>query len=342
MALYTSLLSGQPPNAPAFDAAARAHLATTTTADQHDEYFNNFSAYWNLRLTQGQIRASALIWPWALRPALAHEAATGKLVHKGSPYFYWATSALLIDDLDMAYLLLNRAFEEDIRTHGSVAPSTPGYAVATLDASVTQNLLQPYVTIQAAALERRLASYRTTYSRTLTLPDFRSRFLALSQMRQTVSMFAYSLARSERFVTFDPQLWVGPFPSQIAFDTLFDLCLVVDDSVHAKNSAQWKFFDHARFLSARASLGLTQQDLSAIRGAFTASFTATLSALLAGSFSLGTAAPLTGLARSLAITYGCRNRGAHAISSTGLTASDYQSTVDHILHTLCLVVDTLY
>lgn len=340
--LYASLASGQAPNAQAFDPVAVAYLATTASPDDQDRYFNNFTAYWMRRLQQGHFRAASHIWPWALRPVLAYESASGKLIHKGSPYFFWAMSSLLNSDLDVGYLLLNRAFEEDIRTHGSVSPNTPGLAVATLDDTVLDNILRPYVQMQAAALERRLSTFRAKYRRALTLQQFRAKFLALPQLRQTVSMFSYALARAERFVTFDPQLWIGTFPSQIAFDTVFDLCLVVDDALHQKNPSKWKFFDHALFLSKAGALGLQRSELTAINQAFAGGFTPTLSALLSGTFAIGEGAPLNGVARSVAITYGCRNRGAHTISSTGLTATDYTATVDHILYTLCFTVDVLY
>jgi hypothetical protein len=215
-------------------------------------------------------------------------------------------------------------------------------ATAFLATTDSPQILRSYVQMQAAALERRLASYRTNYTRTLTIQQFRARFLALPQLRQTVNMFSYALARSERFVTLDPQLWIGTFPSQIAFDTVFDLCLVVDDAIHQKHPAKWKFFDHALFLSQQSALGIRLPELSAINQAFSAGFTPTLSALLSGTFAIGGATALDGLARAVAITYGCRNRGAHAISSTGLTATDYVATIDHILYTLFLTVDVLY
>lgn len=317
-------------------------MLATSTSDQQDAYFDNFTAFWTLRLQARQTGAASWIWPWALRPALALEASTGKLVHKGSPYYYWGMTALLIDDLDMGYLLLNRAFEEDVRTHGSQSPGTPGYALATLDETVTANILHPYVLAQVAILQARLTSYRSYPHCALTMPDFRHRFLSLASMRQTVNMFSYSLAKSARFVSLYPELWSGSFPSQIALDTLFDLCLVVDEALRVKNPSHRQFIDQCAFLATSAGLPLTKDMLRTLNGEFNTDFARTLQYLLSGTVVPALGTSLHGLSVSVAITYGCRNRGAHALSSTGLTASEYDSVVGHVLNSLFRTVELHY
>jgi hypothetical protein len=340
-AYYRACLSGQQPESVAFDAAACAYLPTVGTWQEHDAYFNNFSSLWSLLLQLQQPLLARSIWPWALRPVLALEQAGQGPFHKGTPYYFWGMTSLLVADYEGAYLLLHRAFEEDIRTHGTTTPDTPGFFLLTLNDERVDQALAPWVRQQASAVDARLGSYRSFSARTLTLANFRSRFLSLPEMRHAVNMYCYAMARASRFLTLPPQLWEGPFPSQIAFDTIFDLCLVVDEVLAAKFTGDWRFNYLATSLSSIGSLGLSGSDLAEVNNAFD-DLKPTLHALNAGTFALRSGQLVSGLGSSLGITYGCRNRGAHTLASAGLAASDYDRMVSHINNALFLAVELLY
>ena len=339
---YESVLSGQQPDPVTFDALVTPFLAKATTHIEHDAYFNNFTPLWSIRLRSGQGKAAAVVWPWALRPVLAFEQSSGRQIHKGTPYYFWGMTSLLGDNLEEGYLLMHRALEEDFRTHGSKAPATPGWALATLDHDRQDQAFLPWVQMQGSAVDARLTAYRQAHQRTLDLQALRTRFLAVPEYRDAVQLFCYSMARARRLAAMPTELWAGPFPAQLAFDTLFDLCLVVDAALHEKNRQQWQFIDHATMLSARAQLGLSSADLGALNGTFRANFAGTLRSALGGTLTLPAGRGVTGLANALAITYGCRNRGAHNVSAIPLTPDEYSRIVQAINDVLFVTIEALY
>src|SRR5262245_55887835 len=99
---YASVQTGSNPDEGSFDRAAEQFLATRTDYREHDDYFNNFTPLWKLHLGDRHLETAAAVWPWALRPALRVEA-TGKRVHKGTPYYFWGMTELLADKLENGY-----------------------------------------------------------------------------------------------------------------------------------------------------------------------------------------------------------------------------------------------
>jgi len=342
VAYYHECFAGQAPNAQAFDAAALPNLPKLSSWMEHDAYFNNFTPHWNLLLQQQQPTVAARIWPWALRPVLALEARGVGPFHKGTPYYFWGMTALLASDFEGAYLLLNRAFEEDIRTHGTATPNTPGFFLLTLNDQRVDQALASWVQFQAAGISGRLSQYRLLTGRRLDLPSFRQRFLSVPSMRHAVNMYCYAMARAGRFAGLPAQLWEGPFPSQVAFATIFDLCLVVDEALAPRFTKDWRFNYLAASLATAASLGLSGPELAEINSAFDSGLQPTLNALANGTFSLNSGKIVSGLGASLALTYCCRNWGAHTLAPAGLSAREYDILVAHVNNTLFLAVELLY
>jgi hypothetical protein len=339
---YDALFNNVKPDESEFDLAVTPFLTSATSFAQHDAYFNNFTPLWNFRLAARQHPLAAAIWPWALRPALKVEQTTSRSLHKGTPYYFWGMTLLLGNSLQDGYLMLHRALEEDFRTHGSRAPNTPGYALATLDHTKPDQALRQWVQVQAAAVEGRLESYRRIHGRKLDLAGLRTKYLAVPAYREPVQMYCYSMARVRRLLELPEQVWEGSFPAQVAFDTLFDLCLVIDDALHNRNPSQWQFIDHAEMLASRASLGLSKAELRVINGSFQTDFARTLADCLAGAFRLRSGIALSGLAASLAVAYGCRNRGAHNVAAVALTRSAYDQITQRLNDVFFLTIEELY
>lgn len=342
IAFYTAVQGNALPDHTAFDIVADAFLRSRSSFVDHDDYFSNFTPLWQLNLQNQSFAGAAAVWPWALRPALAIETAGGPKLHKGTPYYFWAMTELLADKIDNGYLLLHRSFEEDVRTHGSVAPSTPGFAFLTLDHDKQDQAFRSWVQDQATAVQGRIATYSAAHSRTFDLATLRAKYLAQPQWRDAVQLYCYAMARARRMLDMPPQIWEGPFPAQIAFDSLFDLCLVVDAALHEKFAPTWRFIELAEKLCARAGLALNRAQLGAINGMFEANFASTLRQALAGSLRLPDGTSVRGLEASVAIAYGCRNRGAHSVTSVPLTAAEYTSIVDNLNAVFFLTVQILY
>jgi hypothetical protein len=75
---------------------------------------------------------------------------------------------------------------------------------------------------------------------------------------------------------------------------------------------------------------------------FDADFAASLQSALGNKLTLADSTIVSGLGASLALTYGCRNRGAHNVAAVPLTPQQFDALVDRINGTLCLTVETLY
>jgi hypothetical protein len=340
--LYEQVDNGAVPDAMAFDAGVVPFLQHSRDSAVHDAYFNLFTPLWLHFLRQGRATEAIAVWPWALRPALVAETESGQALHKGTPYYFWGMTLLVQESLEEGYLLMHRALEEDVRTHRTSAPDTPGWALATLDHERLSQAFLPWVKKQAAHVEARLNDYRSTHQRLLTLPELRSRFLAIPTYRDAAQQFCFSMARALRLRSLPLEVWDGPFPAQIAFGVVFDLCLVVDSVLREKNSTKWQFIDHASFLSNAAKLGLSRDDLREINGQFCTSFPLALHATLAETLKLNSGATVKGLDASLALTYGCRNRGAHSVASAVISPAEFDQIVQRVCETLFLAVEQLF
>lgn len=340
--LYASRLGGGILFPTAFDSAATAFLGCTTDFALHDLYFSNFTPLWNIHLRAGDLRNAESIWPWALRPAQSLEAGGGRRIHKGSAYYFWGMTVLLAEQIDRGYLLMHRGIQEDVITHGVFNPQTPGFALATLDDQKPDQAFRSWVQQQASALTARIDRYNTRHRRAFDLLSLRTRLLAIPDFREAAFLFSYALARSKQLLALPEPLWQGPFPAQVAFDVIFDFCLVVDAAIHYKNPGTHHFIVDAAHLAQRAGIALSQQDMGLFNKMFQADFKNTLLSVLQESQALPGQPPATGLAAALLATYGCRNRGAHSVSFFDLDSNTFDALVDRLVHTLCLAVETFY
>jgi hypothetical protein len=327
----------------AFDQAALAYLSATKTFDEDDKYFNNFTPLWSRYLSGGRIGDAMAVWEYALRPVLALEHAGNKRIHKGTAYYFWGMTALLNDDLELGYLLMHCGVEEDVITHSTRAPDTPGFALVTIDHERPTQAFRPWVQLQANAVERRLELYRQRHARALSLATMRSKLLVQISFRESAFLYSYSTARLSRLLGFPPHLWRGPFPAQLAFDIVFDVCLVIEEAIKAKSGLSDTFIHQAAYLAKAAGLSLTVAELGQLNGQFVASFDATLHAAVTGTLTLpGGGRMLTPIECSLAATYGCRNRRAHTSTPPSLDWEACDALFSCISDTLFLAVESCY
>lgn len=106
-----------------FTAAALQYFDNNVgTATAHDAYFNNFTVIWRSIVDAGRLSQAERVWVQALHPAQQWEQAhQGQRIHKGTPYYFWAVTALLRGDVDHGYLLVHQGVDEDVRTLGRPA-----------------------------------------------------------------------------------------------------------------------------------------------------------------------------------------------------------------------------
>ena len=260
--------------------------STSGRADLHDKYFNNFTVIWQNLLSAGNYDEAERVWDLALTPALAWEAANpGKFIHKGTAYYFWAMTAVLRGDLDKGYVLMHRGVKEDIRTTGQQIPDTPGYAFASLNFGKVGQAFLAWVLDQARYLDKRLTNYRAVYGRALTLNEFKARFLQGPPNADVTFLFAHTVARLMKLSAVPKDTLQTQFAAQIEANLLFDIALVIDAAIRAKNPTKGTFIDNAGHISVAAGAPLTIKQLQEINTAFVTGFDNTLAALGSGGFS---------------------------------------------------------
>ena len=294
-----------PDNSGELNAAAIEYL--TGSPEQwaaHDGYFNAFTPLWRRFISQERYDSSNSLWRRALDPVNSVEQA-GIRIHKGSAFYFWGMNAIMAGDVDLGFLMMHAALEEDIRTHGRVDPATPSYRLAVLDGDHPDQAFRPFVEGLSGRLDNRLEAYRHRYGRNLTMAAFKGQFLEQQDLRETAFLLSFTLARLEK-VLINQVPVAGTFGSQFFANLFFDLCLVVDAAIKNRSAgvnAPEKFINLAAHLSSVGNLGVTTQDLGFINGQFKTDFDATLTGAL--DFTLTSRGrPMSQSASRLAVVYG--------------------------------------
>src|SRR3989344_5760644 len=81
--------------------------------EKHDSYFNNFTSVWLDLIQQRRFTEAEKIWKDALDIAFRWEKCRKLRIHKGTPYYFWAVTCFLNDDIDKGFWLMNQAYIED-------------------------------------------------------------------------------------------------------------------------------------------------------------------------------------------------------------------------------------
>lgn len=327
------------------DAAARDYFDQhPTSAVAHDDYFNNFISVWRLILSVGAFPDAETVWTRALQPALAWEQAhPGQRLHKGTPYYFWAMTAILRRDMDRGYLIIHKALQEDIDTTGQQTPDTPGYALVSLNHERTDQAFRAWVVLQAEHLQHLLDNYNATHNRRVTLADVRQKFLNNPPSTDTLFLLTYTLARLININDAPDHTRMNSFAGQLELNLLFDVTLVIDNAIKDKNPAGQYFSQHAQHLLAQAGDALTINQLQTdVNGQFRNDFDATLQAALDGAFTLQSGVALSRLQCDAALAYGIRNHGAHNTGTATTIWQRFPEVQQALFRTFFAVIDHLY
>ncbi|PKO12231.1 MAG: hypothetical protein CVU39_25115 [Chloroflexi bacterium HGW-Chloroflexi-10] len=308
----------------------------------HNCYFHNFTVIWSYFLSERNFSEAEHIWDIALSTVLQWEQNNpNERIHKGTAYYFWGMTALKHGDLDKGYTLMHQAVEEDILTEGNPFPDTPALAFATLNYAKTDQKFRQWVIEQANFVNERLVIYATLHSRTFNLEEFRTKFLLNPPSVDTIFIFAFALARLNRLFAFPPHITQSRFSGQLQANILFDITLVIDATIRAKNPTKRRFVDHAEYLLQHYGHPLSKQELRDINNFFKNDFEATLNNAISGTLLLLNGTPLTRIQSDLAVAYGLRNHEAHDISSVAIIWRRFQELAQCVMNTLFASVDFL-
>jgi len=210
-----------------------------------------------------------------------------------------------------------------------------------MDGDNVEQAFRAWVVEKARFVEIGLSAYRRATGRGLDLPQLRSKLLDRPDCIEPTFLFSYCVARLWRLDSIMPGGRDGDFGSQVRLNILFDLTLVTDDLLRRVAPGKWKFIDLAVVLTSAVPLALTRPDLRTLNGDFERDFTATVAKILDGAYSLPDGRQLSGLERDVALSYGCRNRGAHHLSGGDVINSRFGELRQSLLNAAFLAVEYL-
>jgi hypothetical protein len=312
----------------------------------HDKFFNNFSVVWRQYLAQRRYSEASSIWQLALEIAYEWENQNpNKRIHKGTPYYFLGATHLLNDEMGRGFLLMHQALEEDKKTHNVSAPSTPAHAFVTLDHEKQDQFFRAKLVEIAKFANELLAKYSAERGGALSLEEFRFKFLEDTGLPETVFYFIFTVFRLEKLLRgTDSRLMESVFASLLETNTIFDLCVIIDEAIKSKNTTadNQSFYDQARFLSAQAKLSLDGNKLGKINQDFQADFPKTLGELLSSNYAYEDGTTPLPIEADLAIAYGFRNFGAHKIEDQPVVYQNFADIVQRILNTLFFAVEELF
>lgn len=344
VALYAAFLSSSAYQLDSLLAVAHCYFSTpSTTTHNHGQFFNNFTILWQNALSAGHFDEAERIWLMACNIAWSWERNNpGKLIHKGTPYYFWGMTAILRGDIDRGYALMHQALEEDVRVTGLEFPDTPALAMATMNAEKFEQAARDWVERKASIAKEYLSNYRSATGKGLDFGGFNARYLQHPPSRYAVYSLSYVFGRLTKLASAPKKILASEFAAQLYMDLVFRVLQVIESTLKAKNPSGKTFFYQAEFLASKAGLSLGQKDLSHINSESTKDFEKTLCDLLDGTFTLPGGSQAGGLNRDLAVAYSCRNYGAHQLVPVPAALNRYQEIYQAIFNTLFLIVETLY
>lgn len=351
---YEHFLMSQPFDDSHFNSVAIEYFNSPGVGYQaHDNFFTNLTTPWTILKESGRLLEARRVWETALSPAQQWEKDNSPhAIHKGTPYYFLAVTAILSGDLDLGFLLMHQALSEDNRATGEELPyNSPARALATLDYQYEKQYFREEVLDTAEFLDKFLTAYRNTYRKVLTLDEFRNRLFKVTDLKETFFLLVFTLFKFKSLIRkIDLTIRTNDFAGLIEIGALFDLCLVIDSVIHYKNTSKPKnknkkentYIDHMAFLSDSYGLSLSIDRLIEINNAFIREFPIVIAGLLNGTWTFKDGTKLSPSEADLALSYGLRNFSAHRIQSIPVIYENIEDIFQRVINVLFLSVEKLY
>lgn len=314
-------------------------------ADQ-DRFFNRFTPIWLDLINRRRYFEAIRVWNFALRIASEWENAhTPHKIHKGTPYYFLGVTAILNNELENGFLLMHQALGEDKRSLSSETPPTPAYFFVTLDYSKQAQFFGLKVEQIFKYLSERIIKYRRYRMGSLTIDQFKTRFLECTDLSEEIFLFVFLLFKLRKLISeTTDELKQNVFSSLIHARVLFSLCLVIEKAIEHRNprarriGARLLFSDELIYLAQGTPVTIDRGILGQLRTDFSGNFRRTINSLVKGRHSLS----LSRIERDLSIAYGIRNFGAHELEDQPILYKNMEKLSQRLLNALFFVIERIY
>ena len=347
--MYLALARHQPMEWAAFDSLSRDFLAGSESYEMDDAFFNNHTALWEWLIARGRYLQACNLWEERIR--LAEECDVRNKrghIHKGTPFYFLGYTHISHRDLYHGFLAMHRALDEDLNTHVTLRAITPALSFVKLDSKRSQQFARHWVEELAHYIEDKLHIYRQEWGGSLSIEDFRLKFLQRDDLTESVFSFVYQIAFArETEWSFDKSLVASAFGGISLGAHLFQLTLITDQIIGKQhpNPGEWHYFNRLLHLASK------YPQLQDLRGRLEDVSGKTkppkpvapvMKEVLDGIFRYRVMAPVTEMEKDFITSYLLRNRGAHSLEPMDILLHSFPKTLQRILNPLFGSVETLY
>jgi hypothetical protein len=273
---------------------------------------------------------------------LAHEWMTdreGRSLHMGTPYYFAGMRDILAGNLDRGFGFMHQALAADLALTGEPNPDWPAWKFVTMNADSREQAFFDEVLTYATFIEARFTAYQASRRGELTLSLLRSRVLAHPNLRDLMFHLTFAVARLTRLHSNRRHLAGTDFSRLVTDQLAFDLCLLTDQALQTwDGTGEWRMYHLAtRYLRA-AKLNIEQVDLDDARTRFDRDPTATLAALLDGTYRTR-GSPPEPRSIDLLLLYGIRNFLAHGGARSRTLDARFDEVEPHLFYVLFAVLE---
>lgn len=306
--------------------------------EKHDNYFNNFTPVWISLINQKRFAEAENIWEVALDIALGWEKERRLRIHKGTPYYFWAVTCFLNEDLEKGFWLMNQALIEDITTYGKDEPDTPSKFFLYFEPMPDQQFFKDKLLQIKDFLDKKLINnYSTTRKRNLDYSLFEKKFLKNQQISKDVKFhFNLNIFRLERILKQQKPDERNTIASLLYLEIIFDLCRVFEYLI--KRLEKSDLFSCVKSLAFKYKGDSIIKNLKNADDFNTANFMNALNQILSGNYKINNSS-LEEIEKDILISFGFRNFGAHKIEENKLIVNNFENIIKSIINSIFLAVE---
>ena len=303
-----------------------------------DKYFNNFTIIWRMLLNQRKFIEAEEIWKLSLDIASEWEKKKQERIHKGTPYYFWAVTCFLNDDIDKGFWLMNQAYLEDVSTHKIEEPNTPAKYFLYFDTLPKEQFFKSKLDeIKEFLLKYFIETYKLSRTRSFSYNGFENKFLKEKNIHREIKFhFNLSIFRLEKILNKFPKISnKNTISSLFYLEIIFDLCRVLEFLI--KNPNRDNFSEDIKDLAKKYNN--TTQIVNVNSPDFhTNNFMKTLQDILNSNYLIDGSIP-DNLESDILISYGFRNFGAHRIEEHSLIVNNFDKIIRSIMNTIFLSIE---
>lgn len=235
--------------------------ANPTNFDAHRKFFEHFTPQWKQLCNDRKYSHAEALWNKAIAITHKWEKVKGGHIHKGTPFYFWGGTALLNGEIDLGFVLIHEALQEDKWAEsfgGKPSDTLPAWCFVILKDEVQEQYWRLLVKDMATFLDHCLSTYNKHCGGSLALSDFKSRFLQKAQYREATFFFAYSLWKFKRHLDTSQNLTNSSFSILVQLDCVLNLYVVLEELLKVYYGNQKTLYPLVEQFSITHKLGIHQ------------------------------------------------------------------------------------